>query len=109
MTYIEELKKRSAQILESRAQLRGPANRLYEALAQRWSQIAGVPISAEQTCLMLADMKIAREIYGKHDEDNVVDLVNYAYLYADLAQETAPDAQTRAAIIDTLSRIKKED
>ena len=52
-----------------------------------------------------ADMKIAREIYGKHDEDNVLDLVNYAYLYADLAQETASDAQ----IIDTLSRIKKGD
>ena len=105
MTHIEELKKRSALILENRAQFLGPASRLYKALAQRWSQIAGVPISAEQTCLMLADMKIAREIYGRHDEDNVVDLVNYAYLYADLAQETASDAQ----IIDTLSRIKKGD
>lgn len=112
MTYIEELKKRSALILESRAQLRGPAIRLYKALAQRWSQIAGVPISAEQTCLMLADMKIAREIYGRHDEDNVVDLVNYAYLYADLAQDNISDAQIAEVIdkeIDAMSRIKKGD
>ena len=84
MSTIESLQQKSAAILKSRAQSRGPAEKLYEGLAQRWSQITGVKITAEQTCLMLADMKICREIYGSPDEDNVIDLVNYAYLYADL-------------------------
>jgi hypothetical protein len=85
MNTIESLQQKSAAVLKGRAQSRGPAEKLYDGLAERWSQIVGVKLTAEQTCLMLADMKICREIYGRPDEDNVVDLVNYAYLYADLA------------------------
>lgn len=87
MNYIEELQQKSAQILQQRSGIRGNPGKLYAALAQRWSQHAGVPIDAATVCLMLADMKIAREIYGKNDEDNIVDMVNYTYLYADIKQE----------------------
>jgi hypothetical protein len=78
---------------------------LYRLLAQRWSQHVGVPVSESTVCLMLSDMKIAREIAGKNDEDNIVDLVNYAYLYADLAYKSDDDR----VIIDTLSRLNKGD
>ena len=105
MTYIEELQKKSSEILLQRAEQRGHHSKLYRLLAQRWSQHVGVPVSESTVCLMLSDMKIAREIAGKNDEDNIVDLVNYAYLYADLAYKSDDDH----VIIDTLSRLNKGD
>lgn len=84
MNYIEELQHKTKLTLTQRANIRGSHAKLYAALAQRWSQHVGVPIDAATVCLMLSDMKIAREIYGDNDEDNIVDLVNYSYLYADL-------------------------
>lgn len=84
MNYIEELRKKSEAIMEQRANIRGNHGKLYAALAQRWAQHIGVPIDPATVCLMLADMKIAREIYGAKDEDNVLDLMNYTLLYADV-------------------------
>lgn len=86
MNYIEELRKKSEMIMRQRSDIRGSHAVLYRALSQRWSQHVGVPIDPATVCLMLADMKIAREIYGSPDEDNIVDLVNYGLLYSDMMQ-----------------------
>ena len=64
----------------------GPPKVNFERIAVRWSHILHTTVEPWQVCLMMADLKIARMCEGYH-EDSLHDLIGYAALAAEVAQE----------------------
>jgi class 3 adenylate cyclase len=63
----------------------GDPRKNFELVGARWSQILGVTVDPWQVALMMADLKIARAITGKHKDDTFLDLVGYAAIAGELA------------------------
>ena len=49
----------------------------FQRIANLWSVILDVDITAEQVALCMIQVKIAREI-NRHTRDNIVDLIGYS-------------------------------
>ena len=60
-----------------RAKDYGPASENFNRIAVRWSQIFGVPVSAEQVCLAMIDLKVCRAITSPGHEDSWLDIAGY--------------------------------
>jgi len=64
----------------------GPPKVNFQRIADRWSHILRTDVEPWQVCLMMADLKIARMCEGYH-EDSIHDLIGYAALAAEVAQD----------------------
>lgn len=58
----------------------------FEKAAGMWSKILGITVTAEQACMCMIAWKLYRESMS-HKRDNLVDLVGYTLLLAQLEQE----------------------
>lgn len=50
------------------------------SIASFWSIIVGVPLTADQVCLMMIAMKVARLMHKPDHRDSLVDIPGYAAL-----------------------------
>lgn len=60
-----------------RARDYGPSSENLERLAQRWSQVFGVPVTHEQVCMAMIDLKLSRLIVSPNHEDSWLDIAGY--------------------------------
>lgn len=67
-----------------RAVAYGDAKRLYDRLAAMWSAYLETPVTAEQVCWMIMQMKMIRTESG-HRPDNYVDAAGYAALAGEVS------------------------
>jgi hypothetical protein len=58
----------------------GHPSRNFQDIADLWSPILGIGVSAEQVALCMVQVKIAREIHNPK-RDNLVDAVGYLLTY----------------------------
>ena len=49
----------------------------FTTIAQRWSQVLGIPISPEQAIRRMIEVKRARLDYNPHHEDSQIDIIGY--------------------------------
>lgn len=63
----------------------GDVSTSFDRVAKCWSAILNQPVSASQVCLCMAALKLCREA-NKHKHDNLVDIVGYIALLAELEQ-----------------------
>ena len=75
-------------ITETRAAQHGDAAKQFHKIADRWANILGVDVSAEEVILMLIDLKIVRTIHAPRRADNWCDIIGYAALGAEIAKAT---------------------
>lgn len=55
----------------------GGALESFTRIADLWSPVLGVPVTAEQVALCMIELKVARYMNGYH-RDSVVDIAGYA-------------------------------
>jgi len=74
----ETLLERAASVVADRRQLYGNASAIFDHVAERWSLVLGMKVTAAQVMLCLIDLKVARLVYDPSHLDSVVDLAGYA-------------------------------
>lgn len=72
-------------ITETRAAQHGDASKQFHKIADRFSNILGVDVSAEEAILMMIDLKIVRTLHSPRRADNWRDIIGYAALGAEIA------------------------
>ena len=65
-------------VTQDRAEEHGNMHALFARIAQRWETHLGIPVSAWDVAIMMADLKLARAEQNPKGEDNYVDLAGYA-------------------------------
>lgn len=80
------LKEASQLTNGQRASDYGDASANFGCIAAMWSAYLGYPVSAQDTCHMMALLKIARLRGGKH-YDSSVDCAGYMALGAEVAED----------------------
>jgi len=88
MTRNEILDTAKTLINNDRAATHGDAYKMHEVIAEMWSAILGVEISATQVALMMAALKLARASENPDHSDNWVDAAGYIALAGEMAGET---------------------
>ena len=91
-----KIKKRKAMLDEAGALIAGDREKDYGTpkqnfgnIAERWSQHVGFRLETWQVALMMADLKIARmATLCKYHHDSTIDLIGYAALAGELADES---------------------
>lgn len=78
-TVTDSLSAMAGAAVKQRRQVREAPGPHFRRVADMWTAITGYDISAEQVCLMMVGLKIAREA-GAHDHDNLVDAIGYLEL-----------------------------
>lgn len=73
-------------ITESRHEQHGDAHKVFALIADRWSNLLGVPVSAEEAIVMMIDVKIIRIRNSPRHADNWRDIIGYAALGAEIAK-----------------------
>ncbi len=73
-------------ITETRAAQHGDAHKQYTLIADRWSNLLGMPVSAEEAILMMIDLKLVRTLNSPRNADNWRDIIGYAALGAEIAK-----------------------
>ncbi len=68
----------TAGILRRRDEEYGPADRMLEQVAKRWSLTLGAKITAAQVALCLIDLKMARLAHNPKHLDSILDVAGYA-------------------------------
>jgi hypothetical protein len=63
-----------------------------QRIADLWSVLFGIPVTARQACIALILVKVAREV-NQPKRDNLVDIAGYAAI----ADEVTPDGASAAA------------
>ena len=70
---------RAAEIVDNREQQYGSPKENIPRIARLWSEILGIPVTAEQVCLCMILLKIARAVTGTDiSEDTITDIAGYA-------------------------------
>lgn len=64
-------------VSEERNARYGHPKNSFAQIGRMWSEILGIPISAEQVALMMAAMKLCRLIHRPNKRDSAVDLCGY--------------------------------
>jgi hypothetical protein len=80
------LEKANENIYGERAKAYGPVSENFHRIAVGWGQIIGTPISERQVGLMMAWLKIARDV-NRPMEDNLVDGAGYFGCIGKLEEE----------------------
>jgi len=88
MTRNEILDMAKSLINGDRAATHGDARSMHQTIAEMWSAILNVEISATQAALMMAALKLARAAAHPEHEDNWVDAAGYIALAGEMAGET---------------------
>lgn len=88
MTRDEILDTAKTLINNDRAVTYGDAHKMHEVIAEMWSAILGVEISATQVALMMAALKLARAASNPNHADNFIDAAGYIALAGEMAGET---------------------
>ena len=77
-------------LLEAHALINGPRQAAYGSPAENLGRVAGMwtlylgrPVTAKDVCLMMALLKLCREM-NAHAHDNLVDCAGYLALAADM-------------------------
>tara|TARA_R110000782_G_scaffold13981_5_gene41195 strand:+ start:696 stop:971 length:276 start_codon:yes stop_codon:yes gene_type:complete len=66
----------------------GKPQRNFRHIAERWSQHLGITVEPWQVAIMMADLKIARMAsLSKYHNDSTLDIIGYAALAGELADE----------------------
>lgn len=78
---------RVAGILEERGRSYGSAEPLFRMLAKRWSSLTGVVIDPSTVAMMMIDLKICRAANKAVSQDTIDDIIGYAVLLGELADE----------------------
>jgi hypothetical protein len=73
-------------ITESRHDQHGDAHKVFALIADRWSNLLGMPVSAEEAILMMIDLKLVRTLNSPRNADNWRDIIGYAALGAEIAK-----------------------
>lgn len=73
-----------------RARQHGDARTLHEYVARLWTTYLDdqLPIDAVDVLAMMALLKLARTQHGEHNRDDWVDLLGYAALAGQIAEQT---------------------
>ena len=74
----EELLQHAAAVVRDRRLTYGEPELLFTRVAERWSQVLGVQVTACQVALCLCDLKLARLTVDPRHLDSMVDLAGYA-------------------------------
>jgi hypothetical protein len=84
MTILE----RAAEIVDHREQQYGHPKDNLPRIARLWSEILGITVTAEQVCLCMILLKIARAVTSTEiSEDTIVDMIGYSYCIEKLRVE----------------------
>lgn len=70
---------RARLALEAHQDVYGDPAECLSKIARRWSERFGIPVTADQVCLCMIDLKVVR-LDHKHHEDGPVDIAGYAAL-----------------------------
>lgn len=74
----------AAAVLESRAEIYGPASVALRAIAARWSLTLGQPVTPAQVALCMIDLKMVRLAHDPSHRDSLVDVIGYAALMTEV-------------------------
>ena len=79
---------RAAEIVDNREQQYGHPKDNLPRIARLWSEILGITVTAEQVCLCMILLKIARAVTSTEiSEDTIVDMIGYSYCIEKLRVE----------------------
>jgi Domain of unknown function (DUF6378) len=67
------------EVIKERRQTREAPGPHFDRVSRVWSALLNHPVTPVEVCLMMASLKIVREI-GGHDPDNIVDGMGYLEL-----------------------------
>ena len=67
----------AAGVVEKRRADYGEPEDLFENIAQRWSQVLGIRVTAAQVALCLMDLKMARLAHNPKHLDSLIDVAGY--------------------------------
>jgi len=71
---------RAAEIVDNREQQYGSPKDNLPRIARLWSEILGITVTAEQVCLCMILLKVARAVTGTDiSGDTIVDMIGYSY------------------------------
>ena len=74
----EELLQHAAGVVRDRRRTYGEPELLFARVAERWSQVLGVKVTAAQVGLCLIDLKLVRLTVDPGHLDSLVDVAGYA-------------------------------
>lgn len=74
----EDLLQHAATVVRDRRQSYGDPDVLFARVAERWSQVLGVKVTAAQVGLCLIDLKLVRLTVDPGHLDSLVDVAGYA-------------------------------
>ncbi len=74
----EMLLKHAAGVIDERHGRYGAPEKLFDAIAKRWSLTLGVKVTPAQVALCLLDVKLARLAQDPAHLDSIVDVAGYA-------------------------------
>lgn len=75
------------KIMGERLESYGPPDRMFERIADVWSEILQHHVSAYEVALMMATLKILRATTDPYPEDSLIDAACYLKFANDFSQE----------------------
>ena len=82
-------------IFSQRGKEYGPAEKMHDQIARRWSIVLGIPIDGYTVARMLAEMKLARLDLGYKD-DTLIDAIHYLVIATSIRSTNIELAAKRA-------------
>ena len=76
-----------------RKQTYGDALRSFTRIADLWTPVLGVPVTAHQVALCLVQLKVSRAVGRPDHADSYVDMAGYTALAAELAGVVLPKGE----------------
>ena len=74
----EELLAHASAVVRDRRRIYGEPELLFARVAERWTQVLGIKVTATQVTLCLVDLKLARLTIDPGHLDSLVDVAGYA-------------------------------
>jgi Domain of unknown function (DUF6378) len=81
-----ELLEHAAGLVNRRRREYGEPADVFEAVAQRWSLVFGIKVTAPQVVIALLDLKLVRLSRDPRHLDSIVDVAGYAAVLREVSQ-----------------------